>query len=445
MAFVTFPYVSRVLGVEILGLVNFVDNTVNYFLLFATMGIALLGVREIAAVKDDQLERDRVFSSILGLNLLFTFGALIIYFSAVFFIPQLYQHSELFYIGGAKILFTVFLVEWLFTGIEHFRYITIRSIVIKILYIIAVFCLVRTSDDYKLYFVLTVGVVVLNAIVNIVYVRKFVHIRLKYIISKKYAKQNLSLGVYSIMTSMYLTFNVMFLGFVSTNTEVGYYTTAFKLYTVVLSLFTAFTNVMLPRMSALLANEDKEQFQWLINKSFSAMCMFSIPMILCSIILAPSIIFVLAGAGYEGAILPMQIIMPAVLFVGVAQVLAVQILMPMRKDGVLLIASITGALISILINIVIVTSLQSIGTAIVLVCSEITVTCTYIIYILRKRLIVIPFGILGTSFFCSIPSALVCYICEKWIENAFIAMGIAIVAAGITWFIVWRNIIKRFL
>lgn len=440
MAFVTFPYVSRVLGVEILGLVNFVDNTVNYFLLFATMGIALLGVREIAAVKDCELERGRVFANVLGLNLLFTFGALIIYFLAISLILQLHQYSELFYIGGAKILFSTFLVEWFFTGIEHFRYITIRSIVVKILYVIAVFCLVRTPDDYKLYFILTVGVVVLNSLVNILYVKKFIRIRLEHMISRKYVKQNISLGVYSIMTAMYLTFNVMFLGFVSTNIEVGYYTTSFKLYTVILGLFTAFTNVMLPRMSALLANGDKEQFQRLINKSFAAICTFSIPMILCGIILAPSIIYVLSGAGYEGAILPMQIIMPAILFVGIAQVLAVQILMPMKKDGVLLIASIVGALISILINITIVASLQSIGTAIVLVCSEIAVTSTYIVYVLQKRLIVIPIGILGKSFFCSIPSAFVCFVCEKWIENAFLTVGVAIIVAGISWFVVWRNI-----
>ena len=53
MSFVTFPYVSHKLGVERIGLVNFVDNTVSYFLLFSTMGIAMLGVREVSSVKDD--------------------------------------------------------------------------------------------------------------------------------------------------------------------------------------------------------------------------------------------------------------------------------------------------------------------------------------------------------------------------------------------------------
>lgn len=427
MAFVTFPYVSRVLGVEILGLVNFVDNTVNYFLLFATMGIALLGVREIAAVKDAPLERDRIFSNILGLNLLFTLGALVIYFLAISLIPQLRQYSKLFYIGGAKILFTTFLVEWFFTGIEHFRYITIRSIIIKILYVIAIFCLIRTPDDYKLYFILTVGVVVSNALVNIAYVRKFVHIRLEYMISKKYAKQNLSLGIYSIMTSMYLTFNVMFLGLVSNNTEVGYYTTAYKLYTVVLSLFTAFTNVMLPRMSSLLANGEKERFQQLINKSFTVMSTFSIPLILYCIILTPQIVYVLSGEGYEGAVLPMRIIMPAIFFVGVAQVLAIQILMPMKKDRVLLLVSIVGAILSLFTNFILVPSLESTGTAIVLLSSEVIVTSLYIVYCMSFHFGSISFMNVLNNFLYSIPSVIICIACSLFIENPFIVLFISMV------------------
>ena len=128
MGFITFPYISRVFGVE-----NFVDNTVNYFLLFATMGISLLGVREIATVKNSREECSKVFSSILGLNFVFTAATLAVYFVLVACVPKLSQYSQLFYIGSAKILFTSFLIEWFFTGIENFRYITLRSLLIKTL------------------------------------------------------------------------------------------------------------------------------------------------------------------------------------------------------------------------------------------------------------------------------------------------------------------------
>lgn len=415
--FITFPYVARVLGVERIGLVNFVDNTVNYFLLFATMGVGLLGVREIAAVKEDKKRRDQVYSSMLALNLLFTLVSLGIYLLCISTIPKLCQYDELFYIGTAKILFTVFLVEWFFTGVENFRYITLRSILIKVLYIISVFLFVRDTSDYRLYFILTVGVVVLNALINQLYIRKFVRVRWNNIQLFKYLKQNVTLGIYTLMTSMYLTFNVMYLGLVSNNTEVGYYTTAFKLYSVILGFFTAFTNVMLPRMSSLLANGEKDRFQELVNRSFSVMATCCIPLILCSMIMAPQIVYILSGPGYEGAILPMRIIMPAAFAVGVAQVLAIQVLMPMKKDKVLLIASIIGAVVSLLINLLVVPSVKSVGSAVVLLCSEMGVTGMYVWYVLSQELILIPIKAIGKNVLFSLPSVVICLGCGRWIDN----------------------------
>ena len=431
--FITFPYVARVLGVERIGLVNFVDNTVNYFLLFATMGVGLLGVREIAAVKEDKKRRDQVYSSVLALNLLFTLVSLGIYLLCVVTIPKLCQYDELFYIGTAKILFTVFLVEWFFTGVENFRYITLRSILIKVLYIISVFLFVRDTSDYRLYFILTVGVVVLNALINQLYIREFVRVRWNNIQLFKYLKQNVTLGIYTLMTSMYLTFNVMYLGLVSNNTEVGYYTTAFKLYSVILGFFTAFTNVMLPRMSSLLANGEKDRFQELVNRSFSVMSTCCIPLILCSMIMAPQIVYILSGPGYEGAILPMRIIMPAAFAVGVAQVLAIQVLMPMKKDKVLLIASIIGAVVSLLINLLVVPSVKSVGSAVVLLCSEMGVTGMYVWYVLSQELILIPIKAIGKNVLFSLPSVVICLGCGRWIDNELLGVGCAVVLAGILW------------
>lgn len=438
MSFITFPYVSRVLGVERLGLVNFVDNTVNYFLLFATLGVGLLGVREIAGAKSDMERQSKIFSNILGMNLLFTILTLTAYVAAIFLVPRFHQSSELFFIGTAKILFTAFLVEWFFTGIENFKYITIRSLLVKLLYVLAVFLFVKTSDDYKLYFILTVGVVVVNATINMVYVRRFVSISFADLFKVRYIKQNMVLGIYTIMTSMYITFNVMFLGLVSNDTEVGYYTTAFKLYSVILGFFTAFTNVMLPRMSFLLANGEKERFNEMIAKSFSAMSTFIIPLVLCSIIMAPQIIYVLSGPGYEGAILPMRIIMPAAIFVGIAQVLAVQVIMPMKHDKVLLVASAIGAATSLAINFSLVGELQSIGTAIVLICSEMFVTVIYVIFIKRNKIVKIPFGILPMNILYSLPSVFICIFCTVYIDNPYLSLFIGMVVSILCWIIIFR-------
>lgn len=435
IGFITFPYVARVLGVEQIGLVNFVDNTVNYFLLFATLGVGILGVREIAAAEKNREHRGKVFANILGMNVVFTLLTLVAYFILIAAVPKLHQYTELFYVGAAKILFTAFLIEWFFSGVEDFRYITLRTVAIKTLYVVSVFLFVRGPGDYILYFVLTTCTVVLNAVVNMVYVRRFVSFKSCDFFCRTYLKPNLMLGFYAIMTSMYITFNVMFLGLASNNVEVGYYTTAFKLYTIVLGLFSAFTTVMMPRMSALIAKGDKECFGVMIGKSFSALFTYCIPLAVCSIVLAPQIIYALSGAGYEGAVLPMRMIMGLVLVVGTAQILAVQVLMPMKRDRILLAASVSGALLSVAANILLVPRLASIGTAFVLIGAECTVTAIYLVYVLKRRILPIPFGCFLRNVIYALPCGVICWLCGKYVGNPFAVLAVSGALSGLYWLI----------
>lgn len=445
ISFATFPYISRVLGVEGVGLVNFVDNSISYFLLFATMGVTILGTREIAMVKDDRQSRNRVFSTILGMNIVFTIITLIIYFGTIALVPRFYENSEMFYIGAAKIVGTVFLVEWFFTGLESFRYITIRSLIIKLLYVAAVYTFIDDTNDYKLYFTLTVATVVINATVNILYTSRFITIDRKALFSMRYLQKNVMLGLYSIMTSMYVTFNVMYLGLVSDNTQVGYYTTAFKLYTIILGLFSAFTSVMMPRMSAMLADGDKAGFKKIVSASFVGILRFIIPISICCIILAPQIIRVLSGLGYEGAVIPMRIIFPAAVAVGIAQVLAIQVLMPMKQDKVLLTTSILGAIVSLVINITIVPQMQSIGSAIVTLVAESVVTTTYICYVVHHKYLSISFSAVISALLHSLPPVAICIICSLTISNPFICLTASIVVGGGAWIIMNSKMLLGYL
>ena len=433
MSFISFPYISRLFGVERLGLVNFVDNTVNYFLLFATMGINTLGVREIAAVKEDRESRSKVAAALLGINLLFTLATLVVYFVVIATIPRLREYSDLFYLGAVKILFTALIVEWFFTGIENFKYITLRSIAIRSCYIAAIFLTIRHGEQYRLYWLLSVAAVVVNAVVNLAYARRYIDLHLKDLLDLRYMKSNLTLGIYAIMTSMYLTFNVVYLGLVTDNTEVGYYTTAFKVYSVILGFFSAFASVMLPRMSAIVAAGDKQSFERLVIRSFDAVATFSTPIVLCSTIFAPQIIRVLAGTGYEGAVVPMQIIMPTICLVAISQVMTLQVLMPMRRERILLIISIVGAAVSVIANTLIVKQLHSIGSAIVLLVAEVVVTLLCAITIRRDCGIRLPISLFCRELVLSLPSAAIALITSRSIDSPFIALAVGGIPAVAVW------------
>lgn len=369
----TFPYVTRVLGVENLGICNFVDSVVNYFILFSAMGINTVGLREIATCKGDKGKLSQTFSSLLMLNALFTIAGIVLLLVLTFMVKELYEYKELMFFGAFKLLFNLLLVEWFYRGLEDFKYITMRTLVVKCLYVASVFVFVRKADDYPIYYLLTVLMVGVNAVINIFHSRKYTKFNIKGIKFHRYVKMMLTMGLYLVLTSMYTTFNVSYLGFVSGPEQVGYYTTATRLYTAIIAFFTAFTGVMLPRMSSLISENKKDEFTRLLNKSADILMSLSIPAIVYAIIFAPEIVLLIAGHGYEGAVLPMQIVMPLAFIIGYEQILVVQALLPLKKDNIILRNSIIGAVAGISLNILLVGTLKSVGSAIVWVSCELLI------------------------------------------------------------------------
>lgn len=420
---ITFPYVTRVLGPSNFGLTDFALNTVDYFLLFATLGINAIGTREIAFVKNDNINRNKVYSRLFGMNASLTFLVLLIYLLCICFVPQFRMHKELFWIGSAKIIFMVFAVEWLYTGLEEFKYIAIRSFLIRLIYVVLIFVFIKTSADYLIYFALTIGCVVINSIINFSYSFKFVKISRSEIISTHYYSQNFILGLYNIMTSMYITFNVMFLGLVSDNAQVGYYSAAVKMYFIAVNMFSAFTSVMLPRMSVLTAKNQTGQFKRYIDMSFKLVMTAAFPLIVFCFIFASQIIELFSGSEYQESVLLMRVLMPALLFVWLSQVIVLQGLMPLKKDKILLYGSTLGGISALLFNLILTKNLGALGSSITLVISEVVVITFYLIFVKRTGLISLnALKYIWKYAIATLPYILICCGCYYFIDNRMISM-----------------------
>lgn len=385
------------------------------------MGVGIVGIREVAAYKSDKQKLSEVFCGLFLLNTITTciaLGALVI---AVFTVEQLREHWQLMVVGAMKLMTNYMLIEWLYKGLEEFKFITIRTIIVKIAYVFSVFILVKEQDDYIMYYLLTVLMIVFNALINILYSRHYVTLSPKGINLRKYLKPFLSLGVYGVLTSMYTTFNVAYLGFVAGETEVGYYSTASKLYHIFIALFTAFTGVMLPRMSSLLSDGKVDEFKKYLTKSVEVLFFFSIPVVIIVIVYAPIIISFIAGEGYEGAVLPMRIIMPLIIIVGYEQIIIIQGLMPLKQDKAILRNSILGAVTGIILNIVLVSSFKSVGSSMVWIISEIVVLMSAQYYICKCIDIQIPWKTLIKNIGFNIPLIGIVYGIYVLIDNIWLS------------------------
>lgn len=383
--FITYPYVARVLGVTNIGVCNYVQSIVTYFSLFCMLGISSLGVREIAKCKDDKRQLNETFSRLFALNAIFTLIVTGIYIIAIEFVPQFAAYRKLLYIGVVHLIFNLFIVEWLFRGLEDFRFITIRTLFVRVGYVVSIFLFVRKQDDYILFYSISVGMIVANAIINWAYSRKFVKFKFQQLKTlRPFVKPMFLLGAQLMLTSVYTTFNVVYLGFVAGDTEVGFYTTATKIENIILSLYTSFTLVMMPRISRLLESGNKEQVNNLLQKSMLLLFAFAFPCIAISEVFTEQIVYLVAGAGYEGAVLPMRIVMPVMLIVGMEQILIVQILLPGRNDKEVFANSILGAVTGLLLNVILVGAFRSVGSSFVWMIAELAVLVSAIYYV-RKR------------------------------------------------------------
>lgn len=439
---ITYPYVSRVLGVTNIGICNFVNSIVQYFIFFSSLGINIQGVREIARAKNNQTSLNNCFSSLFFLNFITTVIAIIIYCTVMFFVPQLATYRRLLYIGLLQIIMTPFLIEWFYKGIENFKYITLRSLFVKIIYIVSIFLFVKGKDDFEIYFAISCGMMVLNSAFNWSYKKQYVKLNFSGISISPYIKSYLILGFYMLLTSMYTTLNTTFLGFSAGNKEVGFYTTATKLQTIILSLYTAFTTVMLPRMSALLDKQDIYGVRELLIKSFNILIVFSIPIVVFSIIYAPHIVIILSGSGYEGAIIPMRIIMPLIFLIGIDQILCIQILMPLNDDKIICLNSLLAAVSGLILNFVLVPHLKSIGSALVLLLSEVAIFISSYYFVIKRLGNIMPWKNILRNIMSIIPLCFILYYISD-LSNIFISLLFGIILTTIYVIIVQLYIIKE--
>ncbi|MDE7376806.1 MAG: oligosaccharide flippase family protein [Muribaculaceae bacterium] len=401
--FIVYPYVSRVLGVDKIGACNFVDSIVSYASLISMMGVVIVGTRNIAKARGDKRRLDSTFTALVFINLIFTMIATVALVVATYTVDALASYRKMLLIGIIKLWGTFFLIEWLYKGLEDFKYITIRSIIVKALFAVSVFVLIKQSEDYVLYFLLMCLMEVGNAVFNCVRAHKLVKFEFDMHSVVELIGPFLILGVYIALNSMYTTFNVIYLGYVYGDTEVGYYTTAHKIFKILLAIYTAYSTVVLPHASSLIEQGRHEEFKGLIRKSVDGLMLFSLPVVAFSIIFSAGIVNVISGSGYEGAIVPMMIVMPLVFIIGYEQILVVQILTPLVSDSVILFNSCIGASVGILGNILLVGRFAAVGSAIVWLASELAVLIVAQIFVHHFTKIGFPWSSLAKNVLAYLP------------------------------------------
>lgn len=363
-----------------MGSVNFADNFTTYFLLISALGIPLYGVREVAKVKDEPERLRKVFSELMLIHLATSILAVVILFLISFFIGRLRSEFALYQIGMAVVLGSVFIAEWFFQGTEQFKYIAIRSLAIRILTIVLLFLLVHTPADKYLFYGLNLMAVIISAATNMYAIRRVISFTRSELSLKRHFRPLLLIFSNSLVTTIYLVFDTIILGFITADVYVGYYAASMRISKLSLAVIGALSAVLLPRLTIAFLNKNYDEASLLLTKSMNFVVFLSVPIALGTLCLSREIIQLFAGNQYLPAVYSLQVLCFIVVFVGMAQVFSHQILLPLHLERNILIASVFGVIVSLVLNFSLIPVYKHVGAALSSLSAEIAVTAVLFLF-----------------------------------------------------------------
>jgi len=378
---ITFPYASRIMLADGIGQVNFFQSIIQYITLLTCLGIPMYAIRKIASVRDDTAERNKVATEILLLHASLSIMGYVIVALLAAFVTDIQVDIPLFLILSLTIFFTAIGCEWFYQGIEDFKYITIRGLIVKIIAVILLFALVRTKEDILWYAGYLVFGTLGGNVFNFIRLRKFISFRKlpwRELHPLVHLKPALHIFVLNLVVSLYVNLNSVMLGFMSDTTSVGLFTAATKLSHVLLSLVSALGTVMLPRLSNLISTGQKDKFNELVQKSITVVMALTLPLTAGLIMTAKYLIPLFCGNSYEPAILTLQIISPIIIMIGISNVLGIQILYPQGQENKVILCTALGALVNLVLNIWLIPRYAQDGAAVSTLLAETMVTFSMI-------------------------------------------------------------------
>lgn len=390
---ITFPYVCRVIEADGIGQINFFQSIISYISLFTCLGIPMYAIREIARDRSDVVQMNQTAMEILLLHSMLTLVGYAIVAILCLTVPQIQVNIPLFLILSLTIFFTAIGCEWFYKGIEDFKYITIRGLIIKTVSVVLLFIFVKSKTDLLYYGCYTVFGVLGGNIFNFFRLRKYIH-RENIIFSelhiKRHVKPVLKVFSFSVVTSIYLQLNTVLLGFLKNALAVGYFAAATKVMQMLLMMSFCLGSVMMPRASHLIAENKEDEFNRLIQKSYDFTLAIALPMTIGLIFCAPSLITALCGVKFEHSILPSQIIAPIILMVAISNVFGIQVLFPKGKINIVTFCCGIGAVADLILNLCLIPFFSYIGTSIAYLGAEVATTVS-MYFIGRKYIPIIYF------------------------------------------------------
>lgn len=408
------PYLSRTLGVEMLGTFSYITSIINYFVMIACLGIDNYGCRSIAQINESNSRSliKKVFWEIYSVQLV-TGGFSVLLFLA-FYTLFIKDNGLLFLIQGITILSFTIDTSWFFFGTEQFSLTAKISCFFRTLTLLSVLIFVRSKDDLSKYMLIMVLSLLINHLVLWFLLLKQIGVgKLDFHNFKRHMSADLALFIPVIAVSIYHTMDKTMLGKLSDFYNSGLYYNADKLINIPLGLITGLSVVMMPRMSNILYKDGNQKGKEFIGKSFELTFFLAVSIAFGIAAISKEFVPWFFGSEFYGCVELIYVFAPILAIKAISSLIQTQYLIPNSNERVYTISVFIGAVFNLVLNYILIPLYGALGATVATFVAEFLV-CISEMFALRKDVDFFRMILSNSIYICI---GFIMYLCVRIVAN----------------------------
>ena len=379
---ITAPYISRVLGADGVGIYSYTTSVVAFFTMFAVLGTTTYGQRAIAQCRDDRQKLSKCFWEIEVLSIISTLICVAVWIGFII----INSDNKIYYLILTIDLAAVALdIVWFFSGLEQFRFIVFRNAAIKILSIICLFVFVRERSHVWIYLIiLSLGKFLGNASMWLP-LKKFVdRVPVSTLSILPHFKETLAYFIPTAAASIYTYLDKVMIGaFTETSVENGYYEQAQKIIKMAYTVLVSLNTVMSARMSYLFAQNRESEIREKLEQALAFIVTLGMPLVFGICGIAYNFVPWFFGDEFQKVAILMILCSPLVLIMSIHNFLSAQYLVPSGQRVRSTKGVVTGAVVNLILNSLLIPRFQSVGAVVATLVAE-TSICVVYFYMSRE-------------------------------------------------------------
>jgi PST family polysaccharide transporter len=385
--FITVPIVSRIIGPDKFGVINFAAAFMAYFTLLINFGFDLSATRAIAAKREDLEERNKIFNQVFLAKMVLFAVSVVLFLIALYTVPQLTNEKDVAIFSFLLCFSWVITPNWLYQGMQELSRVAIFNLATKVIFTVIILLVVREKSDYVWQpLAISVAQIIIGVFSFWFAIRRYgITVRLPKLRPVLDLLWNERVIFFSmVVINLYTTTNVVLLGFLQSSEQVGYYTAGWRLIMIIQTIIALpLSQSLFPFVGGAFA-ESREKGLDVVRQLFPVVTVITGCAAIVLWVLGPLVITVFYGQKFEPSITVFRILAFVPMLISWSNLVGIQTMINLKMDKSFFRITLTGAVISILLNFILVKRFGYIGSAWCWVFTEIFITLTMYIALSRK-------------------------------------------------------------